>query len=97
MSLIEQYKRTCAGFWPYVINIEEDDDEDVLDGSQWHQTINIRPWQENVMGTNDAYFHTVAWCRAWGTIQEVNGKKLAAGTIRWEIDVPLPKRHVQYA
>ena len=91
MSLIEQYKRTCAGFWPYVINTEEDDDEDVLDGSQWHQTINIRPWQENVIGTNDAYFHTVAWCRAWGTYPRSRWE-VAARTTRWEIAVPLPKR-----
>ena len=87
MSLIEQYyKRTCAGFWPYVINTEEDDDEDVLDGSQWHQTINIRPWQENVIGTNDAYFHTVAWYRAWGKIADVN--ELAACATRWKVPVP---------
>ena len=87
MSLIEQYyKRTCAGFWPYVINTEEDDDEDVLDGSQWHQTINIRPWQENVIGTNDAYFHTVAWHRAWGKIADVN--ELAACATRWKVPVP---------
>ena len=92
MSLIEQYyKRTCAGFWPYVINTEEDDDEDVLDGSQWHQTINIRPWQENVIGTNDAYFHTVAWCRAWGTYPRSRWE-VAARTTRREIAVPLPKR-----
>ena len=87
MSLIEQYyKRTCAGFWPYVINTEDDDDEDVLDGSQWHQTINIRPWQENVIGTNDAYFHTVAWYRAWGKIADVN--ELAACATRWKVPVP---------
>ena len=78
--------RTFAGFWPQVINTKKDDDEDVLDGSQWHQTINIRPWQENVIGTNDAYFHTVAWYRAWGKIADVN--ELTACATRWKVPVP---------
>ena len=89
--LLNSINGTCAGFWPYVTNTEEDDDEDVLDGSQWHQTINIRPWQENVIGTNDAYFHTVAWCRAWGTYPRSRWE-VAARTTRREIAVPLPKR-----